>query len=168
MADRKVNTITVSSRTIDLAGEILVIAQIVRLRELDFEVRKGLSGGRIALLVLGVFLLFFSSSFLGTGSVSSGRGVLPILGLVLVLGVLLYSFYTRTRYILAIELASGSLSGLSANDPGALSRLKNDIQQIIEMPPMQPTQVHVGDVWAVDARGSRGNQFGSGSTQFNS
>src|SRR3954451_17244422 len=46
MADRRVGTITVSSRTIDLAGEIIVIPQIVRLREMEFEIRRGLAGRR--------------------------------------------------------------------------------------------------------------------------
>jgi hypothetical protein len=166
MAERTVGTITVNSRTIDLAGEILVIPQIVRLRKLEYEVRRGLSGARIAILIVGIFL-FFSSSFLGITSSNPGQGFLPILGLLIVLGVLLYSFYWRRRYILAIELASGSLSSLYSKNSHGLNWLKEQIQQIIEHPPMQPTAIHVGDVWTVDARGSRGGQFGSGNKQFN-
>jgi hypothetical protein len=137
VTDRPVGTITVSNRTIDLAGEILAISQIVSLRELDLELRRGFSSGRLALLFGGVFL------------------------------VLIYSLYTRKRYILAIELASGRLSGLSARSSVALSNLKNAIHEVIENPPLHPTSINVGDVYAIDARGSQGNQFGSGNTQHN-
>jgi hypothetical protein len=84
-----------------------------------------------------------------------------------VLGVLIYSLYTRKRYILAIEMASGRLSGLSARNSVALSNLKNAIHEVIENPPLHPTSINVGDVYAIDARGSQGNQFGSGNSQHN-
>jgi hypothetical protein len=167
VTDRPVGTITVSNRTIDLAGEIVAISQIVSLRELDLELRRGFSSGRLALLFGGVFLLFFGSSVLGGGYASSGQGLISLIGLGVVLGVLIYSLYTRKRYILAIELASGRLSGLSARNSVALSNLKNAIHEVIENPPMHPTSINVGDVYAIDARGSQGNQFGSGNSQGN-
>jgi hypothetical protein len=166
VTDRPVGTITVSNRTIDLAGEILAISQIVSLRELDLELRRGFSSGRLALLFGGVFLLFFGSSVLG-GYGSSDQGVIALIGLGIVLGVLIYSLYTRKRYILAIELASGRLSGLSARNSVALSNLKNAIHEVIENPPLHPTSINVGDVYAIDARGSQGPQFGSGNSQHN-
>lgn len=162
MSDRPVGTITVSNRTIDLAGEILVIAQIVRLREIDYEFKRGLSGGRLALLAVGLLLLFGSSLIAGYGS--SDSTLYSLLGLVVVVGVLLYSFYSRRRYILAIELASGSVSGLYAKNAFGLTNLKDTIQRVIEDPPLQPTALHVGDVYAVDARGANNAQFGHHNT----
>ena len=164
MSDRKLGRITVSRRTIDLAGEILAIAQIVRLREINYELRRGLSAGRTVLLLLG--LLMFGSSVLIVGS-GSGFELLPVLGLLLVVGALLYPLYPRTRYILAIEPATGSLTGLYAKSSAALTNLKDQIQTVIENPPTQPTTLHVGDVWAVDARESRGLQFGRDNTMLN-
>jgi hypothetical protein len=165
MADRRVASITVSPRTIDLAGEILVISQIVRLRDLEYEFRRGLSGVRIALLALGVLLFFFGSSLLSSVSSSSSAAFMSFLGLVTVVGVLLYSFYSRRRYILAIELASGSMSGLYAKNSTGLSVLKGDIQRVIENPPLHPTTLQLGDVYAVDARGANNAQFGPGNVQ---
>jgi Family of unknown function (DUF6232) len=168
VADRPVGTITVSNRTIDLAGEIIAISQIVRLRELNFDVRRGFSAGSVIALVAGVLAVFYGSSFVaGSSSSGSGRFLLPLLGVAVAIGALIYALHTRTRYILAIELASGSLSGLSANDRNALHNLKQTIRDVIEHPPLQPTAINVGEVYAVDARGSQGSQFGSGNVQTN-
>jgi hypothetical protein len=162
MPDRPLGVISVSNRTIDLAGEILVIAQIVRLRELDFEVRKGFSPGRTTAIAAAVFVAIFGSAVFGT----SGRGAVTIIASLVALGIVLYCVIPTTRYILAIELASGSINGLSSGAPAALTHLKETIRQVIENPPLQPMKFHVGDVYSVDARGSRGFQFGSGNSQF--
>lgn len=163
MPDRPVGVISVSNRTIDLAGEILTIAQIVRLRELDFEVRNGFSPGRTIAIAVVVFFAFFGSSVFG----ASGRTPMTIIAVLIALGILLYCVIPRKRYILAIELASGSISGLSSNNPMSLTHLKETIRQVIENPPLQPTTLQVGDVYSVDARGSGGLQFGSGNLQRN-
>lgn len=163
MPDRPVGIISVSNRTIDLAGEILTIAQIVRLRELDFEVRNGFSPVRTIAIAVATFFAFFGSTTFGT----SGRGTVTVLALLIALGILLYCVIPKKRYILAIELASGSISGLSSSNPASLTHLKETIRQVIENPPLQPTTLQVGDVYSVDARGSRGFQFGSGNSQFN-
>ena len=165
MADRPVGTITVSSRTIDLAGDVLAIAHIVRLRELDFDARRGFSAGSVIAVAAGVLVVLFGSSLLGASS--SGRVWMVLVGLAVVVGALFYALHARTRYILAIELSSGSFSGLSAGDRVALHRLKETIRSVIENPPVQSTSINVGDVYAVDARGSQGSQFGPGGTQVN-
>lgn len=165
MTDRRVGTITVNPRTIDLAGEILVISQIVRLRELDYEFRRGMSGGRFTLLVLGVLLFFFGSSLLRVTSSSGSPTLTSFVGLVAVVGVLLYSFHPKRRFILAIEVASGSMSGLYAKHSMGLTNLKEAIQQVIENPPHEPTSLHVGDVYTVDARGVGNAQFGRDNKQ---
>lgn len=159
MAERPVGSILVNNRTISIAGEVIAIKQIVRLRELEYKERKGFSPERVLLIVIGGFVALYSAN--------NGSTSVFTLVLIAVLAAALYSLYSTKKYILAIELASGSLSGLTSNTSGALSDLKDAIAGVIENPPTQPTTINVRDIYAVDSRGSRNTQIGSGNSQIN-
>jgi hypothetical protein len=120
------------------------------LRELGFEVRRGFSAGSIAAVLGGAVILFYGFSVMRGSSSSSGQIVVPLVGLVIIIGALYYALHTQTRFILAIEMAGGSISGLAAKDRKTLLDLKADIRDVIEYPPQQPTSIDVGDVYAVD------------------
>jgi hypothetical protein len=160
MAERPVGSILVNNRTISIAGEVVAIKQIVRLRELEHKERKGFSPERVLLIVIGGFVALYSAN-------SGSASVWTTLGLIAALAAVLYSLYSTKKYILAIELASGSFSGLTSNTTGALTDLKDAIAGVIENPPTQPTTINVRDIYAVDSRGSRNMQIGSGNSQIN-
>ena len=164
MAERKIGSILVNRHTIDIAGEVVAIAQIVRLRELVLEQRKGFSAGRILLIVVGGFAAFLGTSGFGA---RSGGGAIAIIGLLLALAALLWSLYSTRKYILAIELASGGLTGLTSDSSVALTKLKEDVAAVIENPPDRPTTIHAPQIFAVDNRGSANTQIGSGNSQLN-
>lgn len=170
MEDRPVGSILVNNRTIDIAGEVLAIRQIVRLKELEYVRKNGFSTGRTLMIVGALAVAFFSRSMFPSYAYSSSDtgSTVSVVSLLVALGTLLYSLYSTRRYILAIELASGGFTGLSARNPQALTDLKETIAGIIENPPTQATPVSIhGDVYAVDARGSKNSQFGGSNFQQN-
>jgi hypothetical protein len=84
MAERPVGSILVNNRTISIAGEVVAIKQIVRLRELEYKERKGFSPERVLLIVIGGFVALYSAN-------SGSASVWTTLGLIAALAAVLYS-----------------------------------------------------------------------------
>ena len=71
MEDRPVGSILVNNRTIDIAGEVLAIRQIVRLKELEYVRKNGFSTGRTLMIVGALAVAFFSRSMFPSYAYSS-------------------------------------------------------------------------------------------------
>ena len=167
MAQRDLHEIVVHPRTIDIAGDILAIAEIARMRVLEYQEIRGFGTGSRILVNLSLGAFFFGLVVLVLNGRSSLGNTLAVVGALAAVAVAIYASTGPWRRNLVIEMSSGGRSVLGAGYVEPLEQLKSTIAMVIENPPSQPQVVQVANIHTVDLRNSRGVQVGDGNTQRN-